>query len=542
MVRTSVLVLAVLGIGGTSSAQQVPLPARVRAAADAISAAQLSRDLDYLSSDALLGRQSPGPGFDSAAAYIARRLQQAGLRPLGDNGSFFQHYDLRDERIDTEAASITAGGRTFRFGDDFVMRTFAGALSGAFPVVYVGHGWTVSERNIDPYVGVDVRGKLLLVHGGDPPRGAGVRQIGRVTPNASSPVTEAQRRGAAGILYIAQESALAGWTMLRRAALTRLEMHPIVPSAYAAPAVTSAVIQRQVLNALMPAGGRLSGAELAMLGDSARHPASFQLADQITVKVPVASSVVHRPYNIVAMIEGSDPALRNEYITIESHLDGAVGRAPPRGDTIYNAADDNATGSAANLAIAEQMIRGPRPRRSLIFIWDSGEERGLWGTRYFVHAPPVPLDRIVAHFNIDMIGASRAPGFADSTDARVSGPNEVYVTGPRVLSASADSLLARVNRAYLGMRFNQEFDRPDHEFFYPRTDAGPFLERGILTIGFQTGLHSRYHLPADEAQYLDPAKMEAIARTVFAAVWAFADAVERPRIDKAIPAGVPRHR
>lgn len=517
------------------------LPQRVRAAANAITAEKLSRDLAYLSSDALRGRQSPGPGFDSAAAYIARRLDAAGLKPLGDNGTFFQAYDLRDERVDTAAAFIEVGGRRFRFGDDFVMRTFAGALTGTFQVVYVGHGWVVPSQGIDPYAGVDVRGKLVLVHGGDAPRNAGIQQVGRAIVNATAPIAEAQRRGAAGIIYIAQRSALDGWTLLRRAALTRLELHPIVPSAYAQPALTSVVLQSQVTQAMLQ-GDRISGADLVAAGESARHPASFQLANEVTVTVPLATSVVHRPYNVVAMIEGSDPVLRNEYIVIESHLDGAVGRAPASGDSVYNAADDNATGSAATLAIAEQLMRGERPRRSLIFIWDSGEERGLWGTRYFVHAPPVPFGSIVTLFNIDMIGATRRPGSADADDARVSGPNEVYLTGPRVLSAHADSLLAVVNREYLRMNFNQEFDRADHEFFYPRTDAGPFLERGVLTIGFQTGLHSRYHLPADEAQYLDAGKMEAIARTVYATIWAFADSPVRPRIDRPVPASVPRHR
>jgi hypothetical protein len=118
----------------------------------------------------------------------------------------------------------------------------------------------------------------------------------------------------------------------------------------------------------------------------------------------------------------------------------------------------------------------------------------------------------------------------------------VYLIGPRVLSAGADALLESVNRAYLNMTFKRDWDSPDSEFFYPRTDAGPFLERGVLTIGFTTGIHARYHLPADEARALDPKKMEAVARTVFASLWALADAAERPRIDKDIPSTVPRYR
>jgi hypothetical protein len=98
-----------------------------------------------------------------------------------------------------------------------------------------------------------------------------------------------------------------------------------------------------------------------------------------------------------------------------------------------------------------------------------------------------------------------------------------------------------VNEGYLKLKFNHRYDTADSEFFYPRTDAGPYLERGILTVGFTTGLHPRYHLPADESRFLDPVQIHAIARTVFASLWALADADERPGIDKPIPPTVPRH-
>ena len=112
-----------------------------------------------------------------------------------------------------------------------------------------------------------------------------------------------------------------------------------------------------------------------------------------------------------------------------------------------------------------------------------------------------------------MIGANRAPGSADASSKTVTGPNEVYLVGPGVLSARGATRCSIVsNTAYLKMTFNRDFDKPEHEFFYPRTDAGPFLERGILTIGFFTGIHPRYHQPSDEARHLDPKKMEAITQ------------------------------
>ena len=258
------------------------------------------------------------------------------------------------------------------------------------------------------------------------------------------------------------------------------------------------------------------------------------------MNVPVAARTVSRPYNVVAMLEGSDPQLKNEAVTMFAHLDGAVGSREIAGDAVYNSADDNASGSAALLSIAEQLASAPRPKRTIVFVWDSGEEQGLWGTRWFVHSPPVPLSQIVAHFNVDMIGASRRPGSTDSASAGVTERDEVFVIGPQVLSRQASVLLDRVNEDYLKVRFNRTHDRPESEFFYPRTDAGPFLERGILTIGFTTGIHDRYHLPADEARALDPLQVRTIARTILASVWMTADAAERPRIDQPVPRTVPR--
>ena len=166
----------------------------------------------------------------------------------------------------------------------------------------------------------------------------------------------------------------------------------------------------------------------------------------------------------------------------------------------------------------------------------------MWGTRYFVSRPPVPLDRIVAEINVDMIGANRAPGSPDADAAGATGPNEVYMVGPGVLSSSVDELLNGVNQGFLKLRINRDRDRADRESFYPRTDAGPFLERGILAIGLTTGTHARYHLPSDEARFLDPRKMEAIARTIYAFAWTLADAAERPKMDKPMPAIVPDYR
>ncbi len=533
--------IASLMLLATAQAQSPVLPDAVRATADRITAAQLGKDLDFLASDELGGRNTPSPGFDRAAEFIAARLTKAGVKPLGDAGTYFQRYEMHESRVDTGATYLEVDGKKFAFGTDLVIRSFGGELSGALPAVYVGHGWSIPASSIDPYAGVEVKGKIVIAHGPRAlPKGIEVRQIGRITPGASNVVTEAARRGAAGVIYIPQASALENWEPMTRQSLSRKELMPSVPSAYAAASSTSVLLSRAATEALF-AGERVAGGELLSRGDAADYPASFDLAKKVTLHV-AAATTVHRPYNVVGLVEGSDPVLKDEYLTVESHLDGAVGTRTVDGDAIYNSADDNASGSAANLSIAELMMAGPRPKRSIIFIWDSGEEQGLWGTRHFVAHPPVPLDRVVAHVNIDMIGANRAPGSPDVAETRVTGPNEVLLIGPGVLSERVSALLDQVNQAYLKITFNRDWDKAESEFFYPRTDAGPFLERGVLTVGFTTGIHGRYHLPSDEAKTLDPAKMESIARTVFVSVWALADVAERPRIDKTIPQTVPRYR
>jgi hypothetical protein len=519
-----------------------PVPKAVHDAAAGIVAERVAADLAFLSSDELRGRATPSPGFDKAADYIIARLRAAGVAPAGDSGGYTQTYTMIESRVDA-ASTVRIGAQALQLDKDFVLRSFSGQpLSGTYPVVYVGHGWVIPDKGIDPWAGVDVKGKVVLTHGPRAmPKGVTVQTLGRVTVGASNVVAEATRRGAAGIIMIPQTSSQPGWwQQLVGQNLVRRELDPWVPSAYAAPRITTALISRAATDVLL-SGEALDGAALVARGDAEDYPAAFTLKKSVTFNI-AASSTRHRPYNVVAKIEGADPTLKAEHVTVMAHLDGAVGTRAVDGDAIYNAADDNASGSAGMLAIVEQLMKAPRPKRSMVFVWDSGEEVGLWGTRHFVANPPVPLSSVVAHVNIDMIGATRAPGTADAESPDVPGPNEVYLIGPRVLSTQADALIDRVNRDFLNMTFNRADDRWDSEFFYPRTDAGPFLERGILTIGFNTGLHRRYHQPADEARYLDPKKIETVSRTVLATVWALADSSQRPGIDKPLPVSVTRYR
>jgi hypothetical protein len=526
-------------LAATLAAQPL-VPAAVRAAADRITTEQVKADLDFLASDELKGRNTPSPGFDAAAAYIEKRLEKAGVKPVGDNGTYRQHYVMREATLAASEASVAIGDKSFPHGEGFTLRGFAGEMSAPkVKAVYVAHGFTAD--GVDPYRGLDLKGKLVVVHGPNArPKGTDIRQIGRVWIGGTPPIAEAHRRGALAIVYLAsvepQRGAGPGGPAGPRPVVRR-ELVPSVPSAYAAPPLTSIQLGEAVTKALLE-GTVLDAARLEEQTRTQAYPEPFEFPAAVTVRLP-AATVDHRPFNVVGLVEGSEPAMKNEYIVIQSHLDGAVGNRTVDGDAVYNAADDNATGSAVNVSLAEQMM-AVRPKRSIVFVWDSGEEQGLWGTRQFVSTPPVPLANIAAMINIDMIGASRAPGSPDAAEDRVTGPNEVFLIGSRTLSDRIDALLERVNADYQKLVLNRRFDTPESEFFYPRTDAGPYLERGVLTIGFTTGIHARYHLPADEARQLDPAKAAAIGRTVFVMAHALAATDQRPKIEKPIPATVLR--
>ena len=372
------------------------LPAAVRAAADGITAAALARDLDYFASDALRGRDTASPGFDAAATYIEARLKArrpharwrcghvpAALRPARIAGEHRQGGRSRLPGAASRSARTSSCGRSPAPSSDGARGVRRARLARA--------GARVASRGPASTYAASWCWRTGRARC---PRAPSIEQIGRVSVGASSVFAEAKARGAVGVLFLTasdpegrlDQAMQSGQPASgARSTLSCPRPTPRHPSRHCCS-------HRPAADALL-AGERIDAATLLARGEKGDYPRSFQLARRIRVHVPLASVASERPFNVVAMIEGSDPVLKQQYVTIASHLDGAVGTREVDGDRIYNAADDNATGSAGTLAIAEQIMKGPRPKRSLIFIWDSGEERGLWGTRRFVHQPPVPLDR-----------------------------------------------------------------------------------------------------------------------------------------------------
>jgi hypothetical protein len=509
--------------------------AKVKSAAETIVAADLMRDISYIASDELKGRATPSPGLDSAAAYIIRRLTELHVKPVGDNGGYLQYYTVVRATLDTALTSITFAGQHLTWGNDFVIPSFLTPGVREGKVVYVGAGLRVPKRGIDPYAGLDLKGKWVLVHASQiRPRSVTTDSLGVVGLDYTTVLDEARARGALGILLIPSAANLAAWNTNRARVPTGRDLDPTVGRAYAPYPLPQVTLSPAAVLRLFE-GETVQGADVLAADSLHRYPRSLQLGSAKAIKVDFSATVAQvRAFNVVGLVEGSDSKLKNEWITVSTHLDGAVGRAiTPSGDSIYNAADDNGTGSAGNLSIARALMTGPRPRRSILLVWDSGEETGLWGSRFLAYGPLAK--KVVAHFTVDMIGRTKVPGTDIQGQAELSGPGEVFVSGPAVLSTVLDSGLARVSRDYNYIHFDRRFEDPKHEFFYPRTDAAPYIENGIPYVEFFTGLHEDYHRQTDEVSKLDPVKFEAVARTVYVTVWTVADGKDRPRIDKPVP-------
>ena len=491
---------------------------------DVVSRERLERHVRTVAADELRGRDPLSPGFRAAARYVASVLRGTGLTPLGDPGDYLQTVVIRRTRI--AGGTVNVDGETFHHGRD-AMATVPGAADGR--VVYVGHGWRIPSRGIDPYEGLDVRGALLLVLPITPP-GVTFEELGALGEETGwfGPEVCARQLGASAVLRVGGTGEIDRWARAdaEHAARERLSVDAIDARD---PPVPDVVLGERALDRLLQ-GERESGASLRRRLGTRDPGEPFGLDPSRRVRLSIGASIEREPtWNVVAALEGGDPVLKDEFVAIGAHLDhiGVRTDAGP-GDAINNGADDNGSGVAALLEIARAAAAAPRPRRSLLFVWHTGEEAGGWGARYLTAFPPVPLDRIVAYLNMDMIGRSRA----GRGSAALSGPDELFVVGPNRVSPDLGRTIATVNAEYLGLALNARYDAPgDPERMYERSDHFHYAKRGIPVAFFFSGLHDDYHRPSDEADRIDYRKLESVARTVLAVAWRLASDAGRPRFD-----------
>ena len=518
------------------------LNAAARRAAERITAAQLKTDLYWVADDARGGRDTPSAGLDQTAKYIADRLARAKIKPAGDKGSYFQKIALRSTSVEAAETRAELAGRAFKLGDDFIL---GGAAPGeaAGRVVYVGHGWVVTSKGINAYEGLDVRDKIVVVSGNGtaPPPGVPAEYIAsQPAADWESPVSYAIKHGARGLVLIPQRFERT-WLFGRRAVgRTAYQVESFVRSqpgtARVENTLPAIVPSAEMLGAIF-SGERQSGAEVLKAATSNSPGPGFDLAADKRLSFKTAVKVSRATtQNVIGLLEGSDSKLKKEYVAVGAHYDHVGLCRPGTPDPICNGADDDGSGTVAVLSMAEAFARGPRPKRSILFVWHVGEEKGLWGSEYFTKNPTVPIKQIIAQLNIDMIGRSRRAGDTDQRNKMLTGPDEIYVIGSRVLSTEMGELNEAVNREYLNLKYNFHYDEPnDPEQLYSRSDHYNYALQGIPIAFFFDGVHEDYHQPGDTPDKIDYQKMEKVTRTVFVFASEIANAPRRPVVDKQPP-------
>nr|UXE44324.1 hypothetical protein Hi04_10k_c2089_00012 [uncultured bacterium] len=504
-----------------------------------IAAAQMKDYLSFIASDEMEGRNTPSRGLDTTAKFIATLLSRWGVKPGGDAGSYFQHIDMSAVVVHPEKCTATVAGHNLMYGADFMVRNTAadGDVNGA--IVYVGDGRTNGAAGHDSYKGVDAKGKIVLVHMAAQ-RGFGFgegRGGAQVAPAAGvvDPEANAKAHGAIGIVYLAAENTnIAQQGRFGNQARFGVDKFA-APSGDRLPSIVLAY------SAAAPLfhGEKMEAADLFKASADGKPADSFELAAAKTIAFKSSVETQHAScQNVVGIIEGSDPVLKNEYVGLSAHYDH-IGMTdnPVNGDHIYNGADDDGSGTTAILATAEALARArTHPKRSVVIVWHMGEEKGLWGSRYFTTYPTINLKQVAAWINIDMIGRSKKDGDANPANKDLTGPDGIYVIGATMMSSELEALTKKVNDDYLKLKYDYKYDDPkDPNRFFYRSDHINYARQGIPILFFFDGVHEDYHRLGDEVSKIDFYKMEKVTRTIYQELWALGTQNERPKVDKPTP-------
>ncbi|MEO6525060.1 MAG: M28 family peptidase [Gemmatimonadaceae bacterium] len=518
-----------------------------------ISAADLMTRLYIFADDSMMGRQVGTEYNLKGTAYIEREVRRIGLVPAGENGGYFQNIPLFNNYVDSAATAMKAADQTLKLGVDFlpIPRAARTIALGGVPVMYAGSS---ADSSTWPSA-AEAMGKILVLSVPS-------------TPGPFRPLFNAKSRfaGAAAILVVGLQRfppqvipRIARSTALRTDATT-------------ATAPSSILVTPRVLSLLF---GATESLKAGAIGKG--------LTGTIVLREDQAPG-----RNVVAILPGSDPGLRGQYVAVGAHNDhigfnkepvdhdslkAYMAVARPQGadspsgvalladqtariravtdslhklhgvrkDSIYNGADDDGSGSMSVLEIAEELASAStKPKRSILFVWHTGEEAGLYGSQHYTDHPTVPRDSIVAQLNMDMVGRgakSDATGEKKEGGATYGGPGYVQLVGSRRLSTELGDLIEEVNRTQkLGLNFDYGMDANGHpQNIYCRSDHYEYARYGIPIVFFTTGGHADYHQVTDEPQYIDYNRMAQVATLVRDATVKVANLDHRVVVDKIKP-------
>ena len=483
-------------------AQSTARRSEIPAAYSAIREADLRRDVAEMAAPAMRGREGGTIDEMRASVWVAEQYRRIGLKPMGDDGTWFQWFDMTRTRVSVTASRASIAGQPMTLFRDFIP-------VGVVPAEATGAVLWIPDATDTT---ADVRGRIVatpLL----PPAPSAIRAnsytfASRYADAAiNGTVARFARRGVAAVLLVANAPVDSAFEVVSSARMRgTYDVDNAVPrSANGSPRI-----------APPPALG--TGPTPAYLVHASMRET---LAQQPQAELSIRLERFTTPsVNVIGVVRGTDPRLRDEYVVFSSHQDANGVRTTMEGDSVHAGADDNASVTAAELAAARAFVRQPG-KRSVLFINHGSEERGLIGSRYHAAHPVVPLGQIVAVLNGDMIGRNH--------------PDSAALLGSQPPHRNSSDLVAMALRANaLTGKFvlDSLWDRPTHrEGWYFRSDHLPYARLNVPALMYSTNLHDDYHTPRDNPERIDYPKLTRMAQWMYLTGWFVATAPERPKLD-----------
>ncbi|MCU1226694.1 MAG: Zn-dependent amino-or carboxypeptidase family [Edaphobacter sp.] len=520
-------VLVVCLLCPQTSFPQAATSQQARQAADLIQPEDLKADLSFLASGDLAGRNITSLEDRIATDYIAAEFMRLGLKPVGDNGTFFQNMDIVSGDLDHQHTTMTAKvnnvDHTYTLDKDFRWnRQSLHPATACGPIVFAGYGIEAPEFSYNDLANIDLKGKVVLVFAREPqaddPHSKFMGTLDSYHAFYWDKIEQLRKQGAAAILIVQDRVPRAIKPI--PASSQRSAGGPSYALAGQMWDIPVFSLQREVADQLLAPSGKTADTLQAEI-DRTTHPDSFD--------VPQSSVCVSKAYNnlqtrkgrnVVALLEGSDPTLKSQTIILTAHHDhmGAID------GHIYYGADDNASGVVGLLETAKALVKGDiHPKRSILFIAYDGEERIFLGSYFYVTHPIVPLAQTIANINLDMIGRNEDnPNWPTPADRNV---NMVNILGTRY-NPALRKIIDRENQ-HEGLKLDYKMDVIDYDSLWSRSDHFWFATLHIPQVEFQTGLHHDYHTENDTWQRINYPKLTKIIRLVFLSATDLANSSEK---------------
>ena len=558
--------IALAALAACSSGQKTPATQPAPGTAfPAVSPATLKTDLYAFADDSMQGREAGTIGNVKGTTFIAAQAQKLGLQPAGDNGGYFQIVPVVQKELDPKS-SLMAGGISLAPTRDWVSFGPVGAQLGFVPTFAASNIGSVYAGRIGDSTAslteAQVAGKLVVFL---PPIGKDGQPMWQFWQGFDRKKYASAAAIAVVALDIAPPQVIAFLSKSQQTLKSEADAAPVNgPFAmFLSPAAAEAILGANPSGLTAGTAGRPVSANIAMLSTEVTTPAR----------------------NVVAILPGSDSKLKGEYVAIGAHNDhigiadgppadhdsiwaynhvvrpaGAESGFPtptpeqlamvkttldslrkvnkPRLDSINNGADDDGSGSVSVLAIAGALVKSKvKPKRSILFVWHTGEEKGLWGSEYFTDHPTVPRDSIVTQLNIDMVGRGNETDDVLADGKTRGGPSYLQLVGSRRLSTELGDLVEKVNvDGKYGFAFDYTLDANGHPAnIYCRSDHANYARYGIPVVFFTTGVHQDYHQITDEPQFINYNKMARIDTFIANVALAVANDDHRMVVDQPKP-------